>query len=107
MNKQGQVGQMAVLGISAIIILGIFVGGFQLWASFYDFESISGSDGTTGEIDIDEDTLEDIEEEWEELGETIWENYDLDNLYTFVVSFIVVVVFVIIINLIVVKITGA
>jgi len=95
MKGKGQIDYVIMIP-SVIIIAAIFIFGFQLWFEFYDFEAISGADGTTGEIGIDTETFEDIEESLEELNEEVWEGFDFDALWSAIAVPIILIISVIV-----------
>ena len=90
MNWKGQ-GNIAI-GIISIIVIGIiFIGGFGLWRSFYDFEALEGAENTSGTLDIDESTLDDIDTSLEELNEVVFENYDFEALLNAIIPPIIII----------------
>jgi len=89
MNGKGQ-GQLVMIITLFIVGAGI-IGAAMIIPLFYDIETISGADGTTGELDIDEDTLEDIQEKVDDLYENVSENFDFENMMGYVFIFIIVV----------------
>lgn len=77
-----------------VIILGVFALAVAIIPTFYDFEKITGADNTTGEIEIDQDAIDNINDNVQEFQETAFKAYNFNVLtgYLFTVFAILAMV---------------
>lgn len=69
--------------ISIIIIVGVFAGALYIFPQIYNFDE--------GDMDIDEESIDEIGESMEELSEDLADQINIDILLGYAVIFVIIV----------------
>jgi len=68
--------------VGGILIIAVLFVGFNIFTSFYDFDSFDGD----GELDIDTDSIDDLGESIEDASDEIFENFDTEGIINQITS---------------------
>lgn len=80
MNSNGQIETLATI----LIVLGVIVGAVWIFPQIYDLDA--------GDIEIDEDNLDDAAENLEDLQEELDEVLDLSVIYNYAIIVVLIIV---------------